>query len=121
MSARRIAAFRVCSAACELLYALPSNWLTVIRLFSWVIGSSFLGLRGFASSCAVQEKEHRDGLVAFVSPCVARTVLHDHVAAVQMQSLAFVELQPHLTVVDNCIVDGVRFVHSRVFLFAVIC
>jgi hypothetical protein len=32
---------------------------------------------------------------------VARTVLHDHVAAVQMQSLAVVQLQPHLSVVDN--------------------
>src|SRR4029077_11889184 len=107
------------SAACELSYALPSNWLTVMRLFSWVIGPP-LGLRGFARSCSVQEKEHRDGLGAFVSPRVARTVLYDHVAAVQMQNLAVVELQPHLTVVDNCIVDGVRFVHRRIFLFEVI-
>jgi hypothetical protein len=39
-----------------------------------------------SSSCANQEKEHRDGLGAFVS----------HVAALQMHNLALVQLQPNL-------------------------
>src|SRR5580704_2043003 len=91
-----MASFRVRSAAWELLYALPSNWLTVTTLFHRSSGP-LLGLRGFASSRAMQEKEHRNGLGSFVTPSVARTVLQDHVAAVQIESLAVVQLQPHLS------------------------
>jgi hypothetical protein len=47
--------------------------------------------------CPVQEKEHRDGLGAFVPPRVARTVLHDRVAALQMQSFTVVQLQPNFS------------------------
>src|ERR1700730_1168492 len=90
-----------------------------LRLFTFV--SPFLKFTDLLClHCAIQEKEHRDGLGAFVSPCVARTVLHDYVPALQMQNLAVVQLQPNLSFVHYCIIHGVRFVHRRIFLFEVI-
>jgi hypothetical protein len=35
-------------------------------------------------------KKHRDGLCAFIPPCVPRPILYNHVAALQMQRLAIV-------------------------------
>jgi hypothetical protein len=40
--------------------------------------------------CAIQEKEHRDGLCAFIPPRVPRPILYDYVAALQMKGLAIV-------------------------------
>jgi len=58
--------------------------------------------------------------LAFISPRVARTVLHDHITAPEMNSLGVIKLQPNFTVVNYSIVNGVRFVHGRIFLFKVI-
>ena len=77
-------------------------------------------LTPFSCSGAVQKKEHRDGLCASVSPGVSRTILHNHIAALQLQRLAVVQLQPNLSVVDNRVVDRVRPVHSGIFFFEVI-
>src|SRR5947209_13794926 len=57
--------------------------------------------------CAIQEKEHRDGLCAFIPPRVPRPILHNHVAALQPQGLAVVKLEPNLSIVDNRVVDSV--------------
>ena len=70
--------------------------------------------------CTIQEKQHRDGLGAFVSPCVARTVLYDHVTALQMNGLGVIKLKPDLTVENYRVVDRVGFVHCGIFLLKVI-
>src|SRR5882724_3254361 len=77
-------------------------------------------LTGSSCSCAIQEKEHRNGLRASVSPRVACTVLHDDIAALEMNGLGVIKLQPNLAVVHYCIVDGVGLVHCRIFFFKVI-
>jgi len=38
--------------------------------------------------CAIQKKEHGDGLCTPIAAGVARIVLHDHVTALQVQGLA---------------------------------
>jgi hypothetical protein len=69
---------------------------------------------------AIQEKKHRDRLCAFIPPGVPRPILHNHVATLQMQRLAVVQLQPNLSVVNNRVVDSVRLVHPGIFFFEVI-
>jgi hypothetical protein len=51
---------------------------------------------------------------------VSRPILYDHVAALQMDGLAVVQLQSNLSIVDNRIVDRAGLVHRRIFLFEVI-
>jgi hypothetical protein len=51
---------------------------------------------------------------------VARTVLHDYVTALEMNSLGVIKLKPHLTVENYRVVDRVGFVHCRIFLLKVI-
>jgi hypothetical protein len=77
-------------------------------------------IRSASSLCTVQEKKHRDGPCAFIPPRVPRPALYNHVATLQMQGLAFVQLQPHLSLLDNGVVDGVRLVHGRILPFEVI-
>src|SRR2546429_7393332 len=43
-------------------------------------------------------KKHRDAVGAFISPCVARAVLYNHIATLQMQGLGLVQLEPNLSV-----------------------
>src|SRR5437879_13856745 len=70
--------------------------------------------------CAIQEKEHRDALCAFIPPRVPRPILHNHVAPLQLQELAAVKLEPNLSLADNLVGDDVSLVRLRNFLFAVI-
>src|SRR5258708_1113873 len=69
---------------------------------------------------SVYKEQHRNGLCALISPRVGCSVLQKRVAALQMQHLAVVQLQPNLAVVHYGVVDRVRFVHPWIFLFEVI-
>jgi hypothetical protein len=51
---------------------------------------------------------------------VARTVLHDDVAALEMYGPGVIKLQPNLAFINYGVVDRVRFVHPWIFLFEVI-
>jgi len=73
-----------------------------------------------SSRCAIQEKEHRDGRCAFIPLRVQRPVLCNPIAALQMEGLALVQLQPNLSIRDNRSVDRVRLVYRRIFVFEVI-
>ena len=51
---------------------------------------------------------------------MARTVLHDGVAAPEMNSSGVIKLQPNFAVVHDSIVNGVSPVHCGIFFFEVI-
>ena len=69
--------------------------------------------------CPIWEKEHRNGIRAFIPPSVARAVLYDDVAALEMNGFGVIKLQPNLAVVHNGVVDGICLVHRRIFFFKV--
>jgi hypothetical protein len=51
---------------------------------------------------------------------MARTVLHDDITALEMNSLGVIKLQPNFTLVNYSAVNGIRLMHCRVFFFKVI-
>jgi hypothetical protein len=69
---------------------------------------------------AVRKEQHRPGSCAFVPPRVARAVLHDDVAALEVNGFGVIKLQPNLALINYGLVDGVRLVHCRIFSFKVI-
>jgi len=52
---------------------------------------------------------------------VAGTVLHDDVAALEMDGFGVIELEPNLAVVHYGVVDRVGLVHPGISLFELIC
>src|SRR4051812_28236413 len=62
---------------------------------------------------ADRDKGHQARFRQWVTPAMARSVLHDAIALTQMDLLPVVQLQCHLAANHDAIVDGVRSVHPR--------
>src|SRR5882724_6487494 len=62
----------------------------------------------------------KNNIVTGVSPRVARTVLHDDIATLEMDGLSVIKLQPNLAFINYGVVDGVRLVHCRIIFLKVI-
>ena len=60
-----------------------------------------------------QYESHSSRRFSFVSPSVARSVLHHDVMFFQMNGLAVVEFEPNFAVEYDAIVDRGRCVHTR--------
>ena len=58
-------------------------------------------------------KRERSRGICFVAPCVARTLLDDHVILDEVSRRAVIKLQPDLSRQHNRIIESVSSVHPR--------